>query len=54
MHSDHESDPYALPDVEVWYGHIVPFGPGWYWRGARLAHGPFTTQAEAVADARGA
>lgn len=61
------SDPYALPDVEVFYvrradveAQDSPFPePGWYWWACFPGClpdgdpiGPFDTEAEALADAR--
>jgi hypothetical protein len=57
-----ENDPYALPDVEIFYadGPEGDFEPGWYWwpcfpgclpDGDPM--GPFDSEEEALADARG-
>jgi hypothetical protein len=68
---ERESDPHALPDVEVFYQHrpgrlrgvsnTAPLYPsGWYWASGFPGClwdsdpiGPFDTEAEALADARG-
>jgi hypothetical protein len=75
---EHESEPHALPDVEVFhqdeqpgccaenlrYGRpaccLAGDGPGWYWASGFPGClwdsdpiGPFDTEAEALADARG-
>lgn len=65
---DRESDPHALPDIETFHfdgcdpsdpimaGHVEP---GWYWWACFPGcipdsdpHGPFETEALALADAR--
>lgn len=61
-----ESDPYALPDVEVFHSNDYPpedgaeaLEEGWYWWSCFPGclpdgepNGPFATEAEALADAR--
>jgi hypothetical protein len=61
---DREDDPYALPDVEVFYADNItneegkPLEAGWYWWACFPGclpdgdpSGPFATEAEALADA---
>ena len=59
-----ESDPHALPDVEVWYWEgdyrlPAPCEPGWFWQSCFPGClpdsdpiGPFDTEEEALADAQ--
>jgi len=65
---ERETDPYAIPDIEVWhtddYPECVdedgdPLVEGWYWWTCSLGclpdgepTGPFATEAEALADAQ--
>lgn len=62
---ERENDPHALPDAEVFQvraGDRIGYldGPGWYWWPCFPGClpdsdpvGPFATEAEAIADARG-
>jgi len=64
--SRRESDPYALPDVEVFHSNDYPaekdeepLETGWYWRfcfpgclPGDDSSGPFATEAEALVDAQ--
>lgn len=54
-----ESDPYALPDLEVYYSGYPASDPGWYYwycfPGCLPDSdpiGPFDSEADALADAR--
>ena len=64
--SRRESDPYALPDVEVFHSNDYlaeedgkPLETGWYWQSCFPGclpdgepNGPFATEAEALVDAQ--
>ena len=59
VNPEHESDPYKLPDVEVWYTQKVYAKSGWYYAYGfpGCLHdsdevGPFDTEQEALDDAR--
>lgn len=54
-----ETDPHALPDIEVFYNHSNLGDAGWFWWACFPGYlpdgdaiGPFKTEAEATANAQ--